>query len=94
MATVPIQGPVVVFVALNILDSVTTIWSTSVGASELNPVFSNQSWWGLMGIKAVLVLTVILILQIWKRKHLYTYLNIAFISICVWNSSVLVHALL
>jgi hypothetical protein len=73
------------FVGLNITDVLLTIASLSLGARELNPVYSAASPLGIAAIRTVILGIVILALVLSRRIHLINWLNIGLILVVIWN---------
>jgi len=78
----------IIFILLNLLDSIITYIGITTGVCEegnllLASLFSKNIFLGL-GIKMILALLIAILVNKWKPK-LFKILNIAFALIVVWN---------
>ena len=80
--------PKLMFIILNILDCVTTEIGLRVGLYEANSfmrsLFSIDHGLGYF-IKMMLALTVVIVLTLWHKEHLFKILNIGFSIVVISN---------
>ncbi len=77
--------PVSLFISLNVADVLLTVASLSLGARELNPVYSAAGPVGIAAIRTFILGIVLLALFLSRRIHLLNWLNIGLILVVIWN---------
>lgn len=76
------KNHVVLFIILNLLDLGLTLASISLGSTELNPILRLGS---LPLLKAILSLSILLLLLRFSKGHLLKLLNIGLVVIVIYN---------
>jgi len=84
-------SPLIIFLALQVLDAVSTLGAMAFGGGELNPVVSRIM---LIGPVSGLLLSKVIVSGIavacmrWDKQKAIRIANLAFTGIFVWNCSI------